>query len=103
MLEGAQFKYFRINQELADINGLSVEEHLGKPLAEVLPQAAKDIVPVLQKYWTQVNRRHAVNFVLGCRKIPLRFLTHNWQMSNSKCTVQSGWLLSMAFDGILYN
>ncbi|MCH6560067.1 sigma 54-interacting transcriptional regulator, partial [candidate division KSB1 bacterium] len=49
ILEGPEFKYFRINQELADINGLSVEEHLGRPLAEVLPQAAKDIVPVLQK------------------------------------------------------
>jgi len=49
ILEGPDFKYFRINQELAGINGLSVEEHLGRPLAEVLPQAAKDIVPVLQK------------------------------------------------------
>jgi len=49
ILEGAEFKYFRINQELADINGLSMEEHLGRPIAEVLPQAAKDIVPVLQK------------------------------------------------------
>ena len=49
ILEGPDFKYFRINQELAAINGLSVEEHLGRPLAEVLPQAAKDIIPVLQK------------------------------------------------------
>ncbi|MCH7676450.1 PAS domain S-box protein [candidate division KSB1 bacterium] len=49
ILEGPDFKYSRINQELAGINGLSVEEHLGRPLAEVLPQAAKDIVPVLQK------------------------------------------------------
>ncbi len=49
ILEGPEFKYFRINQKLADINGLSVEEHLGRPLAEVLPHAAKDIVPVLQK------------------------------------------------------
>ncbi|MCH8021328.1 sigma 54-interacting transcriptional regulator, partial [candidate division KSB1 bacterium] len=49
ILEGPEFKYSRINQELADINGVPVEEHLGRPLAEVLPQAAKDIVPVLQK------------------------------------------------------
>ena len=49
ILEGPEFRYFRINHELADINGLSVEEHLGRPLAEVLPHAAKDILPVLQK------------------------------------------------------
>ena len=48
-VEGTEFKYFRINPELADINEVPVEEHLGRPLAEVLPQAAKDIVPVLQK------------------------------------------------------
>jgi PAS domain-containing protein len=49
ILEGPEFKYFRINPELADINEVPVEEHLGRPLAEVLLQAAKDIVPVLQK------------------------------------------------------
>ncbi len=49
IMEGPEFRYFRINHELADINGVPVEEHLGRPLAEVLPQAAKDIVPMLQK------------------------------------------------------
>lgn len=53
ILEGPEFRYFRINQILADINGLSIQEHLGKPLADVLPDAATDILPglseVLQK------------------------------------------------------
>ncbi|MCH8953782.1 PAS domain S-box protein [candidate division KSB1 bacterium] len=47
ILEGPEFRYFRINKTLADINGLPVEDHLGKRLAEVLPDAAQDILPRL--------------------------------------------------------
>ena len=39
ILEGDDFRYFRINQVLADLNGLRVEDHLGKPVSEVLPDA----------------------------------------------------------------
>ncbi len=39
-----QYRYLRVNQELAEINGLPVEEHLGRPIPEVLPHAP----PVLQ-------------------------------------------------------
>lgn len=49
ILEGPEFHYFRINQALADLNGLSVEDHLGKPLAEVLPHAKEMIIPELNK------------------------------------------------------
>jgi len=49
ILEGPEFRYFRINQVLADLNGLPVEEHLGRPLEEVLPQAAPSILPNLRK------------------------------------------------------
>ena len=49
ILEGPEFRYFRINQVLADLNGLPVEEHLGRPLEEVLPQAAPGILPNLRK------------------------------------------------------
>ncbi len=41
ILEGEDFRYFRINQALADINGLSIEEHLGKTVAEIIPDSAK--------------------------------------------------------------
>jgi PAS domain S-box-containing protein len=43
------FRYIRINSILAVINGLSAEEHLGKPLTEILPDAASSILPSLQK------------------------------------------------------
>ena len=49
ILEGPEFRYFRINQALADLNGLSVEDHLGRPIAEVLPHAKEMIVPELDK------------------------------------------------------
>jgi len=49
ILEGPEFRYFKINRMLAEINGLTVDDHLGRPLKEVLPNAAADIIPRLQK------------------------------------------------------
>jgi len=49
ILEGPEFRYFRINKALAEINGLSVEDHLGRPLAEVLPDAAPDLLPRMRE------------------------------------------------------
>lgn len=49
ILEGPEFRYHRLNQELADINGLLLAEHIGRPLAEVLPLAVNEILPELQK------------------------------------------------------
>jgi len=49
ILEGPEFRYFRINQILADLNGLPVEEHLGRTVEEVLPRAAPSILPNLRK------------------------------------------------------
>ena len=49
ILEGPDFRYSYINDRLAKINGLRVEDHLGRPLADVLPAAAPDIVPRLRQ------------------------------------------------------
>ena len=49
ILEGSDFRYSYINDRLAEINGLRVEDHLGRPLADVLPTAAPDIVPRLRE------------------------------------------------------
>ncbi|MEA5504489.1 PAS domain S-box protein [Halotia wernerae UHCC 0503] len=43
-----ELRYLRINQVLADINGLSIEEHLGRKLREVLPEMAAEFEPQLQ-------------------------------------------------------
>jgi len=49
ILEGPEFQYWKVNSLLAEINGPSVEDHLGRPLAEVLPDAAPSIVPRLRQ------------------------------------------------------
>jgi len=49
ILEGPEFRYLSINQMLADLNGLTVNDHLGKPLREVLPDAAKNLLPIMRK------------------------------------------------------
>jgi two-component system cell cycle sensor histidine kinase/response regulator CckA len=41
--------YERINESLASINGLSVREHLGHTLSEVLPEMAKVLEPIMQR------------------------------------------------------
>ncbi len=36
------FQFVRVNQALADINGLSMKEHFGKKVREIIPQMAKE-------------------------------------------------------------
>jgi len=42
-------RYIRINKVLADINGLSIEEHLGRKFQEVLPEMAAELESQLQQ------------------------------------------------------
>ena len=49
ILEGPDLRYFRINKMLAEMNGLTVEDHLGRPLAEVLPDAAQMVLPRMRE------------------------------------------------------
>ena len=48
-LHDGDFKYLRINQALADINGFTAEEHLGKTISEIVPQLADTIEPILRQ------------------------------------------------------
>lgn len=49
IFEGKDLIYSKINKTLADINGLPIENHLGKPLREVLPKVAKFVIPRILK------------------------------------------------------
>ncbi len=42
-------RYVRVNQRLAEMNGLSVADHLGRSLGEVLPGLAGQLVPILKE------------------------------------------------------
>ena len=48
-LHDSNLRYLRLNQALAEINGLSVEEHIGKTTREVIPDFADLIEPVLRQ------------------------------------------------------
>ena len=61
ILEGPEFRYFRINQVLADLNGLPVEEHLGRRLEDVLPKAALGILPNLRRVFENGEAILAMN------------------------------------------
>ena len=44
----AQLRYLKVNQRLADITGVTVEEHTGKSLREIVPQLAYILEPLYQ-------------------------------------------------------
>jgi PAS domain S-box-containing protein len=43
------YRYLRINQELAEINGVAVEDHIGRTIREVLPGNAPQVEPVIDE------------------------------------------------------
>ncbi|MCH8044154.1 MAG: PAS domain S-box protein, partial [Planctomycetes bacterium] len=44
-----QLRYLKINETLAEINGIPVEEHVGKTVQEVVPEIAPMIVPMFRR------------------------------------------------------
>lgn len=44
-----ELRYIKINQQLAELNGLPVSEHIGKNLYQVLPEIASSLVPLYQQ------------------------------------------------------
>ncbi|MBF2015962.1 MAG: response regulator [Rivularia sp. T60_A2020_040] len=48
-LHDQQLKFLRVNQTLADINGLSIEEHIGKNVRDILPDLADQIESTLNQ------------------------------------------------------
>jgi PAS domain S-box-containing protein len=45
----SQLRYLKVNQRLADITGLPVEEHTGKTIREIVPQLAYILEPLYQE------------------------------------------------------
>jgi PAS domain S-box-containing protein len=48
-LIGADLRYLRINERLAAMNGLPADEHLGRTVGEVMPEAAPYFAPLLRR------------------------------------------------------
>ncbi|MBW4443239.1 MAG: PAS domain-containing protein [Plectolyngbya sp. WJT66-NPBG17] len=45
----ANLRYVRINQQLAEINGSTIEQHIGRTVRDVLPDLADQLEPIYQK------------------------------------------------------
>ena len=45
-------RYIQINATLAEMNGISVEQHIGKTVREIVPRLAPAVEPILQKVLT---------------------------------------------------
>jgi PAS domain S-box-containing protein len=48
-LIGADLRYLRINERLAAMNGLAAQDHLGRTIAEIMPEAAPFVAPILAR------------------------------------------------------
>lgn len=44
-----EFRFIRVNRQLAEINGLPAEDHVGRTVAEVLPGLRSDIEPFVEE------------------------------------------------------
>ena len=44
-----ELRYLQVNSWLADINGVSVNAHIGRTIEEVIPHVASEVRPVMQK------------------------------------------------------
>lgn len=44
-----EFRYLRINERLADINGLPVDAHIGQDVADIVPGIAASALPILRR------------------------------------------------------
>ncbi len=44
-----EYRFIQINERLAEINGLSVSEHLGRKLEEILPELAEAQAPIFEQ------------------------------------------------------
>ena len=51
VITDAEGRFVRVNEALAAINGISVEDHVGKRLRELLPVVADHVEPLLEEVW----------------------------------------------------
>jgi two-component system sensor histidine kinase/response regulator len=74
-----QLRYLKVNQRLADITGLSIEEHYGKTIREIVPQLADILEPLYQEVFA--TGKPLVNFELSGETDASPGEFRDWQVS----------------------
>lgn len=72
-----EFRFVRINHQLALINGLPLEQHLGRSIRELFPRQATFFEDLLEEVWTTGRAKEGltVQFTPVGEKEPRRFLS----------------------------
>jgi PAS domain S-box-containing protein len=74
-----QLRYLKVNQRLADITGVSVEEHTGKTIREIVPQLAYILEPLYQEVFA--TGEPLLNFEMSGETISRPGELRDWQIS----------------------
>jgi PAS domain S-box-containing protein len=88
-------RYVHVNQALAAMNGIPVHEHLGRTVAEVLPDWASHFIPILQQ--VMQNREPLLNQEISGETNPPGVLRHSLPLISlilSKLRKNSDWLIN---------
>jgi two-component system, sensor histidine kinase and response regulator len=75
----SQLRYLKVNQRLADITGLSVAEHTGKTIREIVPQLAYILEPLYQEVFA--TGKPLLNFELSGETDSSPGELRDWQIS----------------------
>lgn len=89
ILRTSDLSYLKINQVLADINGLSIEDHLGKTIYDILPGVAEFIVPRIKKVLKSGKASPYFEFQAALPKTPDRI---RWLMDSFFPVLREGEL-----------
>ncbi|MDP3911501.1 MAG: PAS domain-containing protein, partial [Gemmatimonadales bacterium] len=74
-----ELRYVQLNETLAAMNGLSVQEHLGSPVREVLPALAPVVEPILQQILA--TGEPALNIEVSGESLAQTGATRHWLAS----------------------
>jgi two-component system sensor histidine kinase/response regulator len=74
-----QLRYLKVNQQLADITGLPIEEHYGKTIREIVPQLAEILEPLYQEVFT--TGKPILNFEVSGETDASPGEIRDWQIS----------------------
>jgi PAS domain S-box-containing protein len=74
-----QLRYLKVNQRLADVTGLSIEEHYGKTIREIVPRLADILEPLYQEVFA--TGEPLLNFELSGETDANPGELRDWQVS----------------------